>query len=499
MGTAMRLTILAVALPMLLGMASVDEIRNSAMWAEAVTNEEVVKVCKKQVPTTEAELASAHQAWKAAFKDRIAAGKSAADSNPAMTSVFQHYADEAVAKLRGADAADSVAICTDAARNMRMSVEDLGLIRPTYSARGASPTDRAIELRLLSPTVAVRAEAVDAVRADPGRYAPSVLMTMADELFLRGDKDDAVFWLQAADLRRRVDLGRLESGGRPTLALNLGVPSKIHEYALSDLAAYREANEKVLAWDAATPRASAPGWMFGLGEKPRWQANVDVATAAKRARAAFAFDADWFITALKTGKRLDSNRYRIEDGKVSFDFNAMWVEKLALPDADAETFVEIGTGYGRDARRAYWRNIPFDGADVKNLRQISWVAATDGKSAWFGAARCAECDAATLRVLRPGEDKAGDYVDRAAYYRVDPKREGPVVTRIAVPDASAVVAVGDSYVKDKTTVWFDGRAIEGADATSFELQVCGKSQMYGKDKDRFYFYGKAKSGACNAE
>jgi hypothetical protein len=479
-------------------MSSVNELMDSAIWAEAATNKEVVSVCKEQAPATEAELASAHDAWKAAFKDRIAAGKSAADSNPIMKPYLQQVVDNAVAKLRQADAAGSAAFCTDAARNMRMSVEDLSLIRRPSSGRSASPMDRAIELRLLSPTAGVRAEAVDDVLAAPGRYAPSVLMTMADELFLRGDKDEAVFWFRAADLRRRVDLGRLESEGRPTLALNLGVLSKIYEHALSDPTAYGEATKKVLAWDAATPRASDPGWMFGLGEKPRWQANVDVATAAKRASAAFALDADWLMTARQTGKRLDSNRYRLEDGKVWFNFNAMWVEKLALPDADAETFVEIGTGYGHDARRGYWRNIPFDGADVKNLRQISWVAASDGKSAWFGAVRCAECDAATLRVLRPGEDKAGDYVDRGAYYSVNPKREGPVVTRIAVPDASAVVAVGEAYVKDKATVWYEGRAIEGADAASFEMQVCGKSQMYARDKSRFYFYGKPTSDACKA-
>jgi hypothetical protein len=494
----MRLTTLVAMLPMLLGMSSVNELMDSAIWVEAATNKEVVSVCKEQAPATEAELASAHEAWKAAFKDRIAAGKSAADSNSDMKPYFQQVVDNAVVKLRQADAAGSAAFCTDAARNMRMSVEDLGLIRRPSSGRSASPTDRAIELRLLSPTAAVRAEAVDEVRANPGRYAASVLMTMADELFLRGDKDEAAFWLRAADLRKRVDLGRLESEGRPTLALNLGVLSKIHEYAISDLAAYRAATDKALAWDAATPRASDPSWMFALGEKPRWQANVNVAIAAKRARAAFAFDADWFISARKTGKPLNSNRYRVEDGKVSFDFNTMWVEKLVLPDADAQTFVEVGTGYGRDARRAYWRNIPFDGADVTKLRQISWVAATDGKSAWFGAVRCAECDAATLRVLRPGEDKAGDYVDRAAYYSVNPKREGPVVTRIAVPDASAVVAVGEAYVKDKTTVWYEGRAIEGADAASFEMQVCGKSQMYARDKSRFYFYGKPQSDACKA-
>lgn len=359
-------------------------------------------------------------------------------------------------------------------------------------------TDRAIELRLLSPTAAVRAEAVDDVRADPGRYAPPVLLEMAEELFLRGDKDEAAFWLRASDLRRRVDLGRLESEGRPTLALNLGVLSKTREHAQSDLAAYRATTDKVLAWDATTPRASDPSWMFGLGEKPRWQTDVDVATAAKRARASFAFDADWIITARQTGKPLNSNRYRVEDGRVSYSFKTMFVETLALPDADAETFVEVGTGYGRDARGGYWRNIPLDGADVTTLRQISWVAATDGTSAWFGAERCPECDAASLRVLRPGEDKARDHVDSRAYYSVNPKREGPVVTRIAVPDASAVVAVGEAYVKDKATVWYEGRAIEGADAASFEMQVCGMSPFYARDKSRFYFYGKPTSGACKA-
>jgi hypothetical protein len=238
MGTTMRLTTLAAMLPMLLGMSSVNELMDSAIWAEAATNKEVVSVCKEQAPATEAELASAHDAWKAAFKDRIAAGKSAADSNPIMKPYLQQVVDNAVAKLRQADAAGSAAFCTDAARNMRMSVEDLSLIRRPSSGRSASPMDRAIELRLLSPTAGVRAEAVDDVLAAPGRYAPSVLMTMADELFLRGDKDEAVFWFRAADLRRRVDLGRLESEGRPTLALNLGVLSKIYEHALSDPTAY---------------------------------------------------------------------------------------------------------------------------------------------------------------------------------------------------------------------------------------------------------------------
>lgn len=498
MSTAMRLMTLAAILPMLLGMSSTNELLDSAIWAEAATNKEVVSVCKKKAPATEAELASAYEAWKSAFKDRIAAGKAAADSNPITKPYLQQIVENAVAKLREADAAGSAAFCSNAALDMRMSIEDLSLIRSPSSGRSVSPTDRAIELRLLSPTAAVRAEAVDEVLADPGRYAPSVLLEMAEELFLRGDKDEAAFWLRAADLRKRVDLGLLESEGRPTLALNLGVLSKIHEHAGSDMAVYRETTDRVLAWDAATPRASAPSWMFGPGDKPRWRTNVDVATAAERARASFAFDADWLITARQTGKPLNSNRYRIEDGRVSFSFNAMFLEKMALPDADAETFVELGSGYGRDASRGYWRNIPLEGADVTNLRQISWVAATDGKSAWFGAVRCSECDAASLRVLRPGEDKADDYVDSRAYYSVSPKRDGPVVTRIDVPDASAVVAVGEAYVKDNATVWYQGRALEGADAASFEMQICGNSQMYARDKSRFYFYGKPTSGACKA-
>lgn len=87
---------------------------------------------------------------------------------------------------------------------------------------------------------------------------PAAYYTAAAQLFETGDKDQAVFWFYAGQLRYRVHLAchpDLKPDGDPALfaSLSESVGRPINEYAFGDPPALAATLDKVLAWDDATP------------------------------------------------------------------------------------------------------------------------------------------------------------------------------------------------------------------------------------------------------
>ncbi|BCW87266.1 hypothetical protein sos41_03950 [Alphaproteobacteria bacterium SO-S41] len=92
---------------------------------------------------------------------------------------------------------------------------------------------------------------------------PAAYYKAAAQMFADGDRDEAVFWFYAGQLRYRVHLSchpDLKPDGDPALfgALSESVGRPINEYAFGDPPALAATIDKVLAWDDATPNGYTP-------------------------------------------------------------------------------------------------------------------------------------------------------------------------------------------------------------------------------------------------
>ncbi|HTV02365.1 MAG TPA: hypothetical protein VMF13_17590 [Luteitalea sp.] len=87
---------------------------------------------------------------------------------------------------------------------------------------------------------------------------PAAYYVLAGKLLQAGQKDEAVFWFYAGQLRYRFHLGanpNLPRSGDPALFASLSevVGRPVNEYAFGDLDALSVTIDKVLDWDAKTP------------------------------------------------------------------------------------------------------------------------------------------------------------------------------------------------------------------------------------------------------
>lgn len=87
---------------------------------------------------------------------------------------------------------------------------------------------------------------------------PAAYYILAGKLLQAGQKDEAVFWFYAGQLRYRFHLAanpRLPRSGDPALFASLTevVGRPVNEYAFGDISQLTATIEKVLDWDARTP------------------------------------------------------------------------------------------------------------------------------------------------------------------------------------------------------------------------------------------------------
>jgi hypothetical protein len=93
---------------------------------------------------------------------------------------------------------------------------------------------------------------------------PSGLYILAQKLFARGQKDEAVFWYYAGQLRYRVYLtvnkSKLDPSGDPAVfsALTEEIGRPINEYAFGDIPRLAKTIDAVIAWDQSHDNALTP-------------------------------------------------------------------------------------------------------------------------------------------------------------------------------------------------------------------------------------------------
>jgi hypothetical protein len=105
---------------------------------------------------------------------------------------------------------------------------------------------------------------------------PAVYYVLARKLFESGQKDEAVFWFYAGQLRYRFHLQsnpKLDPSGDPALfgSLSEVVGRPLNEYAFGDLPALRATITKVLIWDQKT----ANGFTSKTEHAAEWQSIRD--------------------------------------------------------------------------------------------------------------------------------------------------------------------------------------------------------------------------------
>ena len=105
---------------------------------------------------------------------------------------------------------------------------------------------------------------IDQLKNDIENQHPSAFYILAQKLFTAGQKDDAVFWFYAGQLRYRVYLlvnnGKLDPSGDPALFASLSeeVGRSINEYAFGDIPQLAKTIDTVIAWDQSHANAQTP-------------------------------------------------------------------------------------------------------------------------------------------------------------------------------------------------------------------------------------------------
>ena len=93
---------------------------------------------------------------------------------------------------------------------------------------------------------------------------PTAFYILAQKLFTAGQKDDAVFWFYAGQLRYRVYLivnrDKLEPSGDPALFASLSeeIGRPINEYAFGDIPQLAKTIDAVITWDQSHANALTP-------------------------------------------------------------------------------------------------------------------------------------------------------------------------------------------------------------------------------------------------
>ena len=148
---------------------------------------------------------------------------------------------------------------------------------------------------------------------------------------------------------------------------------------------------------------------------------------------------------------------------------------VRMETADPGTFAAIGDLHGKDLRAAYYKGEKIPGADPGTFEEVDAFFAKDKRSVYHGLDVLPESDGRAFRALGYGY-----YGDQRSLWRYDVK--------LAIPRASSVTALGNSYFKSDRHVYYLGDdsvpVMMDADIATFE--VCA-GQQYAKDAYRVFY------------
>ena len=155
--------------------------------------------------------------------------------------------------------------------------------------------------------------------------------------------------------------------------------------------------------------------------------------------------------------------------------------KMAIP----ASFSSLKNGYGKDNLHAYFEGLPFVVKEISTFTSIDNHFAKDDVQAYLNCKPIAGSHGKTFELTVDHFAK-----DTAHIYYYGYTGEGQHNICILPCDRQSFEVLDDRYSKDKTSVFFLGFIIKGADAASFTILESG----YSKDKDAVYFESKKMTG-----
>jgi hypothetical protein len=102
---------------------------------------------------------------------------------------------------------------------------------------------------------------------NPNKYLPLNLYEAADELFVAGRKDEAMFWYYTGQLRARYDANRTNdiTAGSGVTLLNNRYGSSINKYAFTDIEKLKITIKKVVEFVENNEEKYNPSWLYYHG------------------------------------------------------------------------------------------------------------------------------------------------------------------------------------------------------------------------------------------
>ena len=119
-------------------------------------------------------------------------------------------------------------------------------------------------------------DTIKSVLEEPNKYEPPVLFAYADQVFLAGQPEVAMFWYYTAQLRARSDANKsLDSSVREGVTnLSNKYGNAIGQYALANLDKLQNVMVKVIEWDESSTREYDPKWVAILGQEAKFSNKI---------------------------------------------------------------------------------------------------------------------------------------------------------------------------------------------------------------------------------
>lgn len=167
-----------------------------------------------------------------------------------------------------------------------------------------------------------------------------------------------------------------------------------------------------------------------------------------------------------------------ETYRVSQDyFTSKRKRYLPLENADPASFVVLGEGYAKDNSTAWYLDRAFKVEDLESLTVLNHHFIKDNKTAYLDRKTIGGSDGKTFEVISDHYAK-----DFKKYYYCTPF-DGQYEIKPIPCHYESFVVVDYQYAKDKSSVFYEGRKLSGAESSTFELISYG----YAKDRQHVFF------------
>lgn len=149
----------------------------------------------------------------------------------------------------------------------------------------------------------------------------------------------------------------------------------------------------------------------------------------------------------------------LSDPEYAADEHYVYHRNLKIQNADPAGFRRIERSYWRDATKVFFVDSEIPGADPESFKPFSkYPWARDKTDVYIGATALHVRDISTFTLLQGVWAK-----DAKAFYA----NSGLLAYKTVPCDYQSFVILNDSYAKDKSRGYWEGKPIEGSDGASF--------------------------------